>query len=276
MKLEQYLSEVKRSRSFMLSIDFDVPHLSCRGIPELEIDQSFGSLAELEQVYRARIAPIFEGGHCFDAMRGSTATAIDDMQAFAAELRACGFDWEEPSRVPGDEVEDLMAELVTRIRRELNRALGPAPTTLENVVLVVGDMLVKPAIKDPPALAGLDEGEIAKVVDGGKNLRWMRGDTIDFGMSHEDVGTDAIDELYDDPEEYGPEGMLGAILDLAAARIEANPRLRDNVTIPGSLRILFAFESMEYVLFERRALAREFAEEPALAYFQRCSDGLGE
>lgn len=275
MKYEQYLSDMKRSQSFMLSIDFGAQHLYCRGIPELETDQSFESLAQLEDVYRERIAPIFADQRCYDAMRGRTATAIEDMAAFEQELRECGFDWEEPSREPGDELEDLLAQLVTRIRRELNHALGPAHTTLDTVVLVVGDTCIDTAIKDPPALAGLDEAQIAEVVDGGKSLRWMRGDAIDFGMSHEDVYASAVMELYDDPEEYGPGGVLAAVLDLVAARIEASPRLRDNVTIPGPLRIFVAFHEMEFVEFERRALARALADGPAMEYFERCSQGFG-
>lgn len=271
MKYEQSCFNPLRRSSFMWGVDFDALRLWCQGSEGDAIDQTFGSLAELEQCYRERIAPLFEAGGSSDLERGDTASPIADMAAFAQELRACGYDWAEPPRVADDPVELMVAELVTMIRRELNRALGPADTTLEHVVLIVGDAHIKPAVKDPPALAGLDEAAIERVIDGGKSTRWLRGTTLGFSLSHEAFPWgEHLPTLWADPWQYGPYGLLGAALDLVAARIEANPRLRSNVAIPRALRILVAFREMEFVLFERRALARTHVDGPALAYFEQC------
>lgn len=65
--------------------------------------------------------------------------------------------------------------------------------------------------------------------------------------------------------------VLGVLLDLVAARIESNPRLRENVSVPDGLQIFIAFREMEFVLLERRERARAFAVRPALEYFEQCS-----
>lgn len=270
MQFRQSLLDVGRSASFAVVIDFDALRLRCVDSDGSELDQSFASLAELERTYRERVAPLFADERCVDLERGSPASPIVDMTAFADELRACGHDWVEQPRAADDPAEVLVAELTTTIRRELNHALGPADATLEHVVLVVGDALIKPAIKDPPALAGLGEAEIERVVDGGKSTRWLRGQSLDFSLSHEAIAWAELTALWSDPWQYGPYGILGAALDLVAARIEANPRLRSNVAVPGALRIFTAFREMEFVLFERRALARAHVDRPALAYFEQC------
>lgn len=270
MQYRQSLLDVERSATVTVLIDFDALRLQAVDRDGNEIDQSFASLAELERTYRKRVAPLFADERCEDLDRGSPATPITSMTAFANELRECGYDWVEQPRVVGDAVEGFVAELMTKIRRELNRALGAEDATLEHVVLLVGDSLIKPAVKDPPAIAGLGEEEIERVIGGGKSPRWLRGEGLDFSLSHESLPWGELPSLWVEPWQYGPYGLLGAALDLVAARIEANPRLRANVSIPGPLRIFVAFREMEFVVFERRALARKHVDGRALAYFEQC------
>lgn len=271
MEYAQYCFNPLRRSSFAWGVGFDALRLWCQSSEGDPLDRTFESLDELEQTYRERVVPLFDPRGCSDLERGDTAAPVADMAAFGRELRACGYDWAEPPRAVDDPVEALVAGLTTSIRRELNRALGAAEVTLEHVVLMVGDAHIKPAIKDPPALAGLGEAEIERVVDGGRSLRWLQGRSLGFSLSHEALPWGELESLWDDPSQYGPYGLLGAALDLVAARIEANPRLRASVSIPGSLRILVAFREMEFVLFERRALAREHIDGLALAYFEQCS-----
>lgn len=274
MRFTQRLMDEDLRVTFTLTIDFDALRLEARDEDGEPIDQTFDSLAAMQKVYRKRVAPLFEDERCQDLDRDAPAEPIGSLAAFADELRACGYDQHEPPRDPSDPVEVLVAELVTTVRRELNRALGPAETTLEHVVLRVGDTKVGPAIKDPPALAGLGEAEIAEHVAGPASSTWLAGDVLPFSLSHESLPWgEQLPALWQEPWQYGPEGLVGSMLELVAARIEAEPRLRANVTIPGGLTILFAWLEAEGVSPQRRARAREHLGGSALEYFRACAAG---
>jgi len=268
MKFEQYGLDMTRSEPVMVSIDFDTLHLRGNDVEGATVDEQCDSLAQLQAAYDERIAPAMADDRWMDVDRGDAATPVADLGALEAELLACGHDWEQEPVVADEPVEALVTALVTRIRRELNRALGAAEIALEHVVLVVTDGLIKPAVCNPPALAGKDGAELQSVVQSAPD--WHHGVPLAFATAHDEALGEPLVSQWPEPDAFGPQSLLAVMLDLVAARIEANPRLRSNVSVPNGLHLLFVFAGDETIDFARRAQARALADQPAAAYFDLC------
>jgi hypothetical protein len=270
-----YTQTLRGSGSTELTIVIDSVGLTLRGRDLAgAFEEQFASLPELEAAYHRRARALFDDGQ----IRASSDVEdgpIEDLRLFFDELSACGFDRTVVAPLdPDDALEVSVAGFCETLRRELNRAFGPAPARVESVVLCADAACLHMAYVNCPVFANLDEADIDGVKDDG---RWevQTGPThrrLRLGIAHED--------RVQAPADWAglPYEFLSAFLDLVDVRLEATPGFRVNIEPGvrgwGELRILHSIHEDVWFSIADRALAREYIDKPAGAYFERRREKL--
>ncbi len=253
-----------------VDLDFETLTLGGHGIDGTIESEGHGDFASFESAYLRLARALFDDDRLQHA-RSIEGGPIADLGAFEAELRACGFDRPVVPLDESDPLEVMVAEFEWELRKELNRALGPEPGVVENVVFCTDDGRVHLAYVNVPSFCGEDEATIFEIQSRG----WGEEDSeehrrLRLPVSHEDWV-----QVPDDWREadLGYE-LRSTVLDLIDIRIEASPDLRPNITVREPLQVFHTIHENIWMDLDERRLARELCDQPASVYLGRMLERL--